>query len=625
MTPKLLFNCVPPAFITMPAPAFSVLKSFLEARQINCKVYYWNLQLAQLQKEFLWAEDCNILASEIDNMLLFFNYLAVRMSDQSSYNKVKGRLIMIKPHFVGREKNLFDEHMRIFADRLDKIIDKTIDEICSEDIPYYGFSANLYQWVASSIIAGKIKAKYPHAVILLGGIGNKNTAVKFMENFIQFDFALWGEGENALYELVNGLDKGSFCVEHIPNIVYRKQNEIALSGNRKVNFADLSDKDARPDYKDFFEQIGSVDFVQKKDCDIPIETSRGCHWNRCHFCFLNMGYLNRLKDINQLVDEIKCNIGKFQVYKFNFLDNDIINNDYQRFDYLLEQLIKLRFEFPDFLIQLAEIITKGINQEVIKKMSIAGFVHVQIGYESPSDNLLKKIEKKNTFASNLLFIKFASKYKIRVGGANVIRGLLEEKEEHVMEGIANLHSLRFFLRYGFFQHNISSLAVVKNSRYYKKYPETRIWKRLRLFADYIPKAYLLENDTETDVIERICTDFNPLWDTFQSVEAYYLKNNFKYQLLKHEDIILYKEYFNETPINELAFEQTSLDWYILTKSNSCVYSYNELLNDINSDFPNLPSSVDVIEIIEGLKGEGLIYASDNYSELVSIIDIDLVV
>ena len=85
-----------------------------------------------------------------------------------------------------------------------------------------------------------------------------------MENFIQFDFALWGEGENALYELVNGLDKGSFCVEHIPNIVYRKQNEIALSGNRKVNFADLSDKDVRPDYKDFFEQIGNVDFVQKK-------------------------------------------------------------------------------------------------------------------------------------------------------------------------------------------------------------------------------------------------------------------------------------------------------------------------------------------------------------------------
>ena len=36
-------------------------------------------------------------------------------------------------------------------------------------------------------------------------------------------------------------------------------------------------------------------------------------------------------------------------------------------------------------------------------MSLAGFSCVQIGYESPSDKLLAKIDKKNTFASNLLF------------------------------------------------------------------------------------------------------------------------------------------------------------------------------------------------------------------------------
>ena len=38
MTPRVLFNCVPPALIAMPAPAFSVLKGFLEARQINCSL-----------------------------------------------------------------------------------------------------------------------------------------------------------------------------------------------------------------------------------------------------------------------------------------------------------------------------------------------------------------------------------------------------------------------------------------------------------------------------------------------------------------------------------------------------------------------------------------------------------
>ena len=237
----------------------------------------------------------------------------------------------------------------------------------------------------------------------MGGIGNKNTAVKFMENFNQFDFALWGEGENALFELVNKLEKGENSWNEIPNLVYREQGEIVLSENRRVNFADLSGRDVRPDYKDFFEQMASADVVKQKDCDIPVETSRGCHWNRCHFCFLNMGYHNRLKDISRLIEEIKYNIRTFNVYAFNFLDNDIINNNYRRFDDLLDNLIELKFEYPDFSIRLAEIITKGIAQEVIKKMSMAGFEHVQIGYESPSDALLKKIEKKNSFASNLLF------------------------------------------------------------------------------------------------------------------------------------------------------------------------------------------------------------------------------
>ncbi|MCC8134867.1 MAG: hypothetical protein LIP04_15765, partial [Tannerellaceae bacterium] len=64
------------------------------------------------------------------------------------------------------------------------------------------------------------------------------------------------------------------------------------------------------------------------------------------------------------------------------------------FDKLLNLLIQLTEKYPDFKIMLAEIITKDITFDFIKKMSLAGFVHIQIGYESASDTLLKKIEKK---------------------------------------------------------------------------------------------------------------------------------------------------------------------------------------------------------------------------------------
>lgn len=621
MKTKLLFNCVPPALVTMPSAAFSVLKTFLKSHQVESEIYYWNLKLVKLQKDFLWAENNIALDQEVNSMLLFFNYLAVKMNDQPTYNKIKGRLMMIKPQFVGRESDLFDKHMSSFADQLDKMIDDIIDEIYSPDISYYGFSANLYQWVVSSIIAAKIKAKNPNSVILLGGLGNKDTAVKFMENFSQFDFALWGEGENALYSLICELDSHANQFDTVPNLVYREDGEIVLSTNRKVEFANLSCVNVRPDYSEYFDQINKCKDVAKIDCNILIEGSRGCHWNKCHFCFLNTGYKNRIKTVEQLMAEIQYNMDAFHVYTFCFLDNDIINNDYNRFEELLDKLIELKLENPDFKIRLAEIITQGIHNKIIKKMVLAGFESVQIGYESPSDKLLKKIEKKNSFATNFLFLKFASIYKIRVGGANVIRGLLEETEDDILEGISNLHVLRFIFRYNYFQHNISALAVNRASRYYKQFPEVKEWGRSCLFDNFLPSLYLPVGDDGVDIIDVMCSDINPLWETFQCVEAYYLKNYFTYQLISNENLVVFKEYFNDTLINELALERDSLEWFILQKANFSVISYDTLCANVKSEFANKKiTEIDIVATIDDLKEEKLIYASDDRTEIVSIID-----
>lgn len=255
MKQDIIFNYVPPAYISMPAAAFSVLKSYLEARGINAKVYYWNLKLAKLQSEFLWSDNVNILENESDNLLLFFNYLSIKNNDESTFYRIKSRLMTIKPQFIGREEGLFDKHMKFYAESLDKLIDEGVDQICSEDIKYYGFSASLYQWVCSSIIAAKIKTKYPDAVLILGGIGTKKAAIKFIENFSQFDYVLWGEGENALYSLISAIEnKIDSDFDNISNLVYRKESKVEISKNRKVSFSDLSSDDVCPDYHDYFSQ-----------------------------------------------------------------------------------------------------------------------------------------------------------------------------------------------------------------------------------------------------------------------------------------------------------------------------------------------------------------------------------
>lgn len=100
------------------------------------------------------------------------------------------------------------------------------------------------------------------------------------------------------------------------------------------------------------------------------------------------------KSPEDIISEIRFLISKYNVFNFSFLDNDVIGNDYSRFHNLLTLLSGLKQDYPNFKINLAEIITRGISKTEVKEMALAGFVYVQIGYESVSDNILVKINKK---------------------------------------------------------------------------------------------------------------------------------------------------------------------------------------------------------------------------------------
>jgi radical SAM superfamily enzyme YgiQ (UPF0313 family) len=124
-------------------------------------------------------------------------------------------------------------------------------------------------------------------------------------------------------------------------------------------------------------------------------------------------------------------------------------------------------------------------------MALSGFFKVQIGYESPSNEILKRINKKNSFASNLLFIKWAEYFSIQINGLYVIRGLLEETDNAISEGINNLYFLRFFLQNDHFEHNMSNLGIMKSSRYFDEIDENELnkWNQNPLFK-LLPESYI---------------------------------------------------------------------------------------------------------------------------------------
>lgn len=109
--------------------------------------------------------------------------------------------------------------MSLLKNRIKEVLSSELQET-----PFMmGFSMNLFQWIPASILAKEIKILYPNCKIAIGGIGNPNLAKAFLQNFPQFDFALWGEGEISLVKLAFNLDNPAI----VPHMAYRVKITIS--------------------------------------------------------------------------------------------------------------------------------------------------------------------------------------------------------------------------------------------------------------------------------------------------------------------------------------------------------------------------------------------------------------
>ena len=491
---------------------------------------------------------------------------------------------------------------------------------------YFGFSSLFNQWIVANIIAEKIIKFNPEAVLIEGGFGTKKTAIAFLNNFKYFKYAIWGEGEYPLLEFTKYLSKidtydNKFKISEIPNIAYNN-NEIIKTNAIQNKYVNLNESEF--DLTDFFAQHDKANIEDLKK-NLQFETGRGCHWKKCHFCFLNKGYKFRLKSVSRIIYEINSTIEKYGITDITFLDNDLIGNDSDRFDKLLDALINLKEKYNTLTIFMAEIVTKNLKYAQIKKMTIAGFTHIQIGYESPSNILLKKINKKNTFASNLFAIKWFYYFRIRIEGLNIIYNLPEETENDIKEGIENLFFMRFFLNNESIKHTFSTLAISESSPYFKKMSNNIFLKEYYYSPTfiYLPQDYIKSSDKYLLCLDFVKTNQNKLWDVFKEIENYYKNNDFEYIILMNDDFIYYREIYNKVQVKELVFNKNeSIHWAILEYCNYNCFSIESLKSFF--DLSQISTNDSVENILLELKDEGLIYCNDDFTEIITIINTDYI-
>lgn len=608
MAKEILLCWFPPAKTYIPSPAMTILKESLVRNGFSCRIIYWNMLLEDTILSYFF-NDKRALDDEVSLLSIFFSYLSIKYDDDLALLKQEILLRGLKPQYANIPGFSYKEHIKQCVLELEEKIKCICEEYNIQNSLFVGMSMGLFQWVPASIVSEIIKHNYQNTFIAIGGIGNSSLAEAYIKNFPFYDFAAWGEGEQEIVDLAKALSDGG-CYTNIVQSYYRMDGLIVRSKNLKKKYINL-DEWPYTDFSDFIHAYGN----RTDSIIFPIEGARGCHWNQCNFCFLNQGYKYRTKSPKTISSEIRHNIEKYGVYDFSFLDNDIIGCDSNNFESLLNELISIKNEYPQFRIMLAEVITKGINQSTIKKMHLAGFFHVQIGYESPSDILLTKIHKKNTFTSNLFFIKWAFEYHINVGGMNILRGLLEESAENIYEGIKNLHFMRFFKNGRQFKHDISSLAINNMSKYYKKVNKDEIDTCYTdAVKEMLPKGYI-EDSFNHYIFQYVRKYQESTWEYFSIIDRYYADNSFTYDVLQIDNsTIRYIEYCNSSEIHNIEFNVNELSWMILSLCNTTIRTVSEICESFSFDKEL------VIKEINDLNNIGLLYVGEGSRECISIIN-----
>lgn len=198
-------------------------------------------------------------------------------------------------------------------------------------------------------IARKIKNETPNVKIILGGYTASSFAKELMERFEFIDYIIKGEGEKPIIELVKyTLNENNKQIYKIPNIVYRKNNEILFSSkvwvanNKELNSFNFCEIENLRNYKKYIEITNNIFFT----C-----VGRGCPGN-CAWCGAGK---NALKKIT-----CRKNVS---VRKSEIIANDIINQ-YKK--YGLSQYINFD-PYPkkqDYIIKIFEKVGEMFPKQV---------------------------------------------------------------------------------------------------------------------------------------------------------------------------------------------------------------------------------------------------------------------
>ncbi|MBF0463556.1 MAG: B12-binding domain-containing radical SAM protein [Nitrospirae bacterium] len=232
---------------------------------------------------------------------------------------------------------------------------------------------------------------------IIAGGGIITSDPELMSRHLGVDYAVVGEGEDSVTELLSCLDNG-MDLSNVLGLGYYKNGEFILNGRRRQR--ENLDSLPMPDYESFdfshhLDSLRSSDSYYYNLYDFPREyplvSSRSCPYS-CTFCYHPLGDKYRQRSIDSIMQELKLMIPRYRINIVGIYD--------ELFSYNSDRILEFCERFKDFTKTLSwdikwgcQMRVESLDETVLKSMKQSGCFIISYGFESYSPVVLKSMKK----------------------------------------------------------------------------------------------------------------------------------------------------------------------------------------------------------------------------------------
>ncbi|MCK8114944.1 B12-binding domain-containing radical SAM protein [Anaerosoma tenue] len=242
------------------------------------------------------------------------------------------------------------------------------------------------------------------------------------------DVILRGEMEATLEQLLDALAEGT-PLDDVQGVAFVRDGEIVATPQRP-HIQDLDTLTPAWDLLDWDDYHYNIDPWGRM---ASILTSRGCMMG-CSFCSQRVFWRGewRARDPHKVMDEIRHLVEEYEVEFITMIDA-YPTRDRDRWEKILDLLIEADLGVQLLIETRVEDIIR--DEDILHKYADAGIMHIYLGLETSTDELLNSLNKGTTIDMNEHAVKILKQHDIMIEASFMI-GFPEETWDSIKETAA---------------------------------------------------------------------------------------------------------------------------------------------------------------------------------------------